>query len=938
MIEMTKSIDEAFERGDYHYVAANGGPDDWRTHAALGLCGNTAPALERLTGFHAEGAFFYEGVLRWLDGDERSAIRLLSRCDNEHADNLLRLIRKPQISVLSQLPWKRSLDGPHTLLHAGEMDPKFRIRNLSFADDDLPNEPNADIHSFYDANDPPDFYLTEMIEWHLIPPNLRELPCPTIGQTGDYDLHIQTLYPWLRLFDELVVTDTTEYADVAGLVNAPVTTFCKPVSLPMRLLPEIDIPRDIDLVMTGSLLHSYYPDKAEMMRQMLAADGFEPYFLSGFLQDHVYYPTLARSKISVALTRHLGAIPSRGYEALAMGTVLLVPHQSCMLLFADETAGVNTFSLERDGLKTAIEAVLRDHERHAERAKEGMRAIRDVFNPWRVASQHMRMATFLAARPRPPRDPITPPFQKRSVSYKGWLQENDKQTHQKLRNASLTRWQSIAEPDHTLDSYCDPARELLLEYEHSILMSDDESNAALVQTALNTYRNAMPLFPDSLALRFNYARAAFHFGTDADIEDALTVVKATLERDPATMTLEPLDDVMTWDFCQNFFNYRDYLQTATEALHDKSDRASDLKKMVLASLHYYYGRMSGDAAHFATAAELDPNFSAYRLWHAKSLAQSGEPAAAIALLSNVMQKILHAPEAWALIQSIKAEYETPVPEEAKLRDLAEQMESRTLIDEAYAGIRVGPYFRAQRLSLGRNTGLEFRKTSTRETPAQLSVLLADTNGCRYPNLIASLARQSLDRDTFEIIACDVFDHVAPHMMQHADTIMVCGQDEHLYNRNAAFNFAFNESSSALFVFCDGDHPLPENALAEILAQTEAGPMSCTAFVNKGGTNRESIHTVVLSREALIDAGGLDESAYFAGAYSGPYEIIGRLEGQRWTIRQLDCLPPPTVRETAATQRNMSNLFREIWPSKFSPHRVLPLRESPDIARLRRQAS
>lgn len=938
MTQTIKTIGDAFKHGDYHYVAANGAPNDWRTHAALGLCGNTIPALERLAEFGSEDASFYEGVIRWLDGDERSAIRLLERCDSEHADNLLHLIRKPRISVLSQLPWKRSLDGPHTLLVAGETDPKFRIRNVSFAKNDLANEPNANIHDFYDANDPPDFYLTEMIEWHLIPPNLRELPCPTIGQTGDYDMHIQTVYPWLRLFDELVVTDTTEYADVAGLVDAPVTTFCKPVSLTMRLFPEIDIPRDIDLVLTGSLLHSYYPDKAEMMRQMLAAEGFQPFFLSGFLYDHIYYPTLARSKISVALTRHLGAIPSRGYEALAMGTVLLAPKESCMQLFADEAGGVIPFSLDRDGLKSAIETVMDDYDKYAERAKHGMREIRDVFNPWRVASQYLRMATFLAARPRPPRKQIAPPFQKRSVSYKGWLQENPQHTHLALRNASLTRWKSISPQDHTLDTYCDPARELMLEYEHSVLMADDGSNDIQLQTALNIYRNAQPLFPDALALRFNHARAAFHFGEESDIENALVLVQETLERAPATLTLEPLDDVMTWDYCQNFFNYRDYLQIATEALRDGADRTADLKKLVLASLNFYYGRMSGDVSHYAMAAELDPNFSHYRLWHAKALAKDGDTATAIALLSKLVYEILYAPEAWALIQSIKSQHKTPVPHETELRNFLEQMEDRTLIDEAYAGIRVGPYFKAQRLQLARNTGLEFPKKSAQQTPAKLSVLLADANGCRYPNLINSLTRQTLDRNAYEIIACDVFDQVAPDMMLHADTVIMCGQSEHLYNRNAAFNFALNEASGSLFVFFDSDTALHEDALAKIIAQAEACQQPHTAFVNAGGVDRDTIHTVVLSREAAIDAGGLDESAYFAGAYSGPYELVGRLEGQRWTIQQLDFLPTAISSDTGAAKHTMSRLFREIWPSKFAPHRALPLRENPDITKQRRKAS
>lgn len=279
------SLEQSFAAGDYHRVAAFGAPDQWQTHAALGLCGNTAPALERLSGTQDGDAQFYEGVIRWIDGDDVGAIRLLARCDNAHADNLLRLIKKPRISVLALLPWHRSPGAPHTLLKAGELDPKFQIRNISFDNRDLANEPDADVRSFYDAADPPDMFVSEMIEWHVLPPNLQELPCPIIGHTADYDMHLQTIYPWLQLFDELVVTDSTEYADVTYLADAPTTKFCKPVSLPLRLLPEIDSERDLDLVVTGSLLHSYFPDKTVMMRQMLAADGLEPYFLGTYIFD-----------------------------------------------------------------------------------------------------------------------------------------------------------------------------------------------------------------------------------------------------------------------------------------------------------------------------------------------------------------------------------------------------------------------------------------------------------------------------------------------------------------------------------------------------------------------------------------------------------------------------------------------------------------------------
>ena len=396
-------LTRCFDQGDYHYVAINGADSDWRTHAALGMCGNTIPALARLPGFDAPEARFYEGVIRWIDGDEAGAIRLLEPLDNPHAGNLLRLIRKPRISILSQLSWYRSSTSPHNVLLAAERDAKFEIHNISFAPDDLPNRPDADIHDYYDHDNPPDLYLSEMIEWHVIPPNIQELPCPIIGQTADYDMHIQAVYPWLQVFDEIVVTDSTEYADLRGLVDVPVSTFSKPYSLPPDLPDPIDCETDIDLVITGSLYNSYYPDKADMMRQLLESKDLQPFFYNGFFQAGVYYQLLARSKLSVALTRHLGATPTRGFEALAMGTVLLVPEESCLRLFAGDNDGVVPFSLAGNGLQKAIETVMTDRKRYAEGARRGMEIVRREFDSQRASSQYLRMATFFAARPRNPR-------------------------------------------------------------------------------------------------------------------------------------------------------------------------------------------------------------------------------------------------------------------------------------------------------------------------------------------------------------------------------------------------------------------------------------------------------------------------------------------------------------------------------------------------------
>ena len=471
-------------------------------------------------------------------------------------------------------------------------------------------------------------------------------------------------------------------------------------------------------------------------------------------------------------------------------------------------------------------------------------------------------------------------------------------------------------------------------------MPSDENHAPLLSAALNIYRSAMDQYPDALSVRFNFVRAAFHFGVETDIEEALAVARQTLARNFADLSLDPLDDVMTWDYCPDFFNYRRYLQIATEASSGNIKRDAELKALLLASLNFYYGRMSDEAGYFTAAAALDPTFSAYRLWRAKELAGHRETAPeAIALLAEIVREILYATEAWSLMQSIKARYSVPIQNEEALGNLVVALEERTLIDESYTETRIGPYSRSQRLTLARNTGIEFVKRSERTTPPRLSVLLADTNGTRYADLLDSLADQTLDRGAYEIILCDVFDVTSPIASEIADKVMRCGQNEYLYNRNAAFNISILEATGAVVLFCNERRALPKDALGSVLERAEdAAANKRTVYVNAGGDTdgRDRICTVALTRDAAIDAGGLSESAYYAGAFSGPHELAARLRARHLPIVPLDFLPGPDMGIDASRHGAIERLYKEIWPSKFSPHRSMPLLENPDIARLRRQ--
>jgi len=180
-----------FCQGNYTSAALFGSRQEWQTHAALGLVGKTREAVEGLSRFDHAEARFYSAVASWIDGDEPKAISGLKDLNFPHARNLLALIRKKKIQVLAQLDRGSQWD----FISALPKDGRFQIRNAGFKPGDIPNRPYADVHEFYDKKQPPDFYVTKLVEWHQLPPNLDELPCPTFGHTADYDIHIQTVHP-----------------------------------------------------------------------------------------------------------------------------------------------------------------------------------------------------------------------------------------------------------------------------------------------------------------------------------------------------------------------------------------------------------------------------------------------------------------------------------------------------------------------------------------------------------------------------------------------------------------------------------------------------------------------------------------------------------------------------------------------------------------------
>ncbi|MGH7172078.1 MAG: glycosyltransferase [Gemmataceae bacterium] len=624
---------ERFARGDYATVAREGGDKEWQTYAALGLIGKTREAVEGLTHFDHPEAVFYSAVARWIGGEDDAVPRLLEPIRTAHARNLLALLRKPRIDVLAQWSWRRF--GCSDLLSGAAADPRFHVTNISFHPDDLPNKPYANIHDYLAASGPPDFYICAMVEWHLVPPNLQELSCPLFGQTADYDLHIQTVYPWLGLFDAILVTDPSEWLDASRLVRVPVYSFPKSFGVPDNMPPLGQGTREIDVYLSGTMLHPYHPDKAQLLHQLLEVPGLRIQVINGFKAPANYYDDLSRCKICITYVRHPTALPTRGLEALAMGCALIVQEANVLTLFAGREQGVLTYQLDRNDLPEAVGVLLANWSDFAQRAEVGARLVREEFSLARVASQYLRFLTFLAARPRGPRSPCPTEglYQKRCVLHKGWLPSENLKHSPVLQGLAIDNQRrlqaALAAVPASPHALIDLARE-------SVLANCHRAEAKLIPVSQwlaflrNVYRRAREHFPRSLVTRFNDIRVMLHFGTPDLVSEALVLLDETLEHPAEHWRIDVMEDVFPWDFFPQFFNYRTYFDRITEHLTQGTPVEEYLGRMMTASLHAYrgfyptyHGFYSQSLDDYQTAAALDPDFPYFRFWYAEQLLKRG---------------------------------------------------------------------------------------------------------------------------------------------------------------------------------------------------------------------------------------------------------------------------------------------------------------------------
>ena len=667
----TDAVSRNFAAGNYAQVALDGDTNRWETHAALGLMGKTPEALAGLARFDGQQARFFEAVTHWIDGNDVAAAAGLARIPTEHARNLLALIRKPKIRVLGQLPWTRT--GPSDFLSWLSADPKFEVQNISFTSQDLGNEPYADLERSGLLETPPDFYLCKMVEWHLVPPSIQQLPCPIIGATADYDLHIQAVFPWLQLFDQMVVTDQTEWQDVQRLVDVPVSTFPKSFGLSPGLPPIKFSDRPIDVYLSGSVLHPFHLDKMAPLQEALRLPAEHKVVIcEGFTPQGHYHTLLNCARATVTYIRHGGAMTTRGLEALAMGCAPVVQRGSSLSIFYGEEHGVLTYEPTAGHCRQQLRRVIEEWPEFAGRCTRGAKRVRQDFSLPRVTSQYLRFVSYLAAAPRRPRQqmPTERLDQKRSILAKGWL-PGPPGVVRCISTANHHRWSQRLQQGATVEDSIDAARELVLAFASALPIVeqrlpltlevfDDAPRLPLrpLDHAMELYAEGCACFPGSLVLRFNHLRTALHYGRPDEVDGALELARETLAVPPQDWQVGLAEDVFPWDFFSAMFNYRAYFDLVTSSHARGDDNSTQRAQLIQASIHHYLSHYERHEPHARAAVQLDPDFPFYRFRCGGIIRELRPEAAgqaeAAEMLLGAGDQLLYSPDALLLLRQLHA--------------------------------------------------------------------------------------------------------------------------------------------------------------------------------------------------------------------------------------------------------------------------------------------
>jgi len=929
----TDEMTVAFDAGNYMRVALEGQAHQWQHHAARGLIHDPDASIVALERFDHPAARFYSAVLAWMAGRDDEALRGLSAFeDDEHARNLRALIAKPKIKVLAQLPPVRH--GAHVLAEGVRHDRKFKVANVGFLEGDIPNAPYQSVHELNRGLDAPDFYACYAVEWHQIPIDLQELPCPTIAFTNDFDMHIQGVARWLPVFDHRVVIDhVVEWPKVAAIGGGPTASYPIVFGVPETLGKFRERDRDIDVFISGTMVSGYHPDKSNQLHQIFAIPGIKLAIIDGHLSQGSYMDILARSKITPTFCRHRGGIQTRVIESIVMGSVSVVQPDSIMKLWLDESKGLFEYD-ENIGPRPVIERILANYDKIGADCRNAIVPLRRAFEARSVASRYLRFCTFLAAKPR-----------SRRPARDRWL--NQKRVHfahaiqlapgvavalAEQNRARLTDEYAAAPGARGL---IERAREYLLLYARALYDNRPDSELPVyLETAIADLRAACGEFSNSLIAHFNLLRVLIHFGTTTDHPSVEELLSKILAKPADYWRVDPHEDVLPYDLFSNWFDYRGYLDLVVERLAGVVVPDARFNDLVLAAVNHYAAVLTGSIENAEHAVKLNPTFPFFKLYLAETLARQTLPEQreqAEQMLRELAESSIVAVRAFSQHQALQERNGSKATAGDDIGPRIRHMKESLLQTEHHHLKVTSPYFQLENVRRGFNRGPLIHKATPREHRPLVSVVVCGLAGLECGALLSSLHHQDISRSRFELLYVDCYDTPEDSILRLPDWSASLNQRDFLDHRGAALAFAIDRCQSEVVAIVTPGDAMPSTFLGNLLSAfygrylsgCTSSPRNVLVVVPAGATAASGVRVMAFRAEDYARVGGLDQRELFMGNDSALDDLAARLNGAHVPALVsaesglvLRHLQPWWRRKILPHSQHLVATSRKVWPELF----------------------
>jgi len=596
---------EAFEAGNYPLALDLAAEGSEMRAAALVMCGAIAAGLTALQKFESPRARLIRAYAHWClnQADEaRALLQEIGRTEfGPAAEKLIQLLDSPIDVVILSMPdeTKRLTysDIPGIRVHWVQLDAEqFGISMADALAVAVPEGIQPRLLLSLDAYGP---YL----------PSAPKAPgIPLAFWASDHDYFFATRHADLARADIVLVNSAAEQIEISRHYPARCAAIPAYETYQQEKIASAESPRDIDIFFTGRAFTPYMRDKAQYLFRLAALDSpdVKIEMRQGYLTVSDYQAALKRAKYVPIFWRSAGGIQTRAIEAMRAGASVLSPERTIVRPLLGDAAALYRCAIDAD-----VIAMLDDRRPSGRSVAHDLDAL-FLMSPARE-ERLLKFCLFQSILA-----PKTIESQNQNyfpVELRGYGVERGIKIYTRLARLNG----SAESPGTTHFLYAAAAA-----FYATILLGDNPAGQSVGQMALDFYRAGIEAHPNSLALRFNGARACWIFGQR---DEALQQFRLIVDKLPDLEFDARTDSLLSHRIriLAEMFPYGDFFRAAVQ---------------LQPGPHLGYDRSPG-AREFVASAALS--------YIAADLIERGEWTASVGILQRALERCAVNVAGWRLI-------------------------------------------------------------------------------------------------------------------------------------------------------------------------------------------------------------------------------------------------------------------------------------------------